>query len=151
MKGCLSNHARLKLIEKSSSSQHEKSSHQDKFVSPKANNINLTTSVSVSVSVCLSLSVSLCLSLCPSLCLSVSLSLSVSLCLSLYLYLSLIVISEPEVLGLYYSKIFALLLGITRFTFHIGFAFSACTCILSRRFLDRASCMLVTRDESIGL
>ena len=140
MKGCLSNHARLKLIEKSSSSQHEKSSHQDKFVSPKANNINLT-----SVSVCLSLSVSLCLSLCPSLC------LSVSLCVSLCLYLSLIVISEPEVLGLYYSKIFALLLGITRFTFHIGFAFSACTCIFSRRFLDRASCMLVTRDESIGL
>ena len=144
MKGCLSNHARLKLIEKSSSSQHEKSSHQDKFVSPKANNINLT-----SVSVCLSLSLSLSVSL--SVPLSVSLSLSVSLCLSLYLYLSLIVISEPEVLGLYYSKIFALLLGITRFTFHIGFAFSACTCILSRRFLDRASCMLVTRDESIGL
>ena len=42
----LSNYARLKLIEKSASSKHEKSSHHDKFVSPKANNINLTTSLS---------------------------------------------------------------------------------------------------------
>ena len=48
MKERLSNHARLKLIEKIASSQREKSSHHDKFVSPKANNINLTTSLSLS-------------------------------------------------------------------------------------------------------
>ena len=76
----------------SATSQHKKSSHHDKFVSSKANNRNLTTSLSLSL------------------------------------------ISEPQVLALYCNKIFAVLLGIVRFTFHIGFAFSACTCIFSRHF-----------------